>query len=72
MNALHDSTQNIAKLRGLVAGVRRLDVLKNSTDNEILKNTIEDTIVLAEQASDALDALELTCAEMPSFRVDTK
>ncbi len=71
MNAYHTNDQNIAKLRGLILSIHKLDVLKASVNNAIVKASIEDTIILATQASDAIDAIELSLSGMPSFQIKT-
>lgn len=69
MSVHHTSKQNISKLRGLIQAARSLDVLKTSTDNVILKSSIENIAVLAEEADGALDVLELTLTDYPPFVV---
>lgn len=67
MTVYHTSKQNIAKLRGLIKAARALNTLKASTNNAILKSSIENIAVLADEADSALDVLELNLSDLPSF-----
>lgn len=67
MSEYHTSKQNIAKLRGLIQAVRSLGALKTSTNNAILRSTIENTIMVADQSEGAIDTLELVLSDHPAF-----
>lgn len=72
MSEYHTSKQNIVKLRGLIQAVRSLDTLKASTNNVILRSTIENAVMVADQSEGALNALELVLSDHPVFVIKNK
>lgn len=63
MNTLHTNEQNIDKIRGLIYAVQMLDL-----SSPILQANIDNINTLLPQASDALDALELSLSGLPSLQ----